>query len=146
MLFRSIAIGHSLGGMVALHMSQDTLCKGIITLASPLGGLDLNLIQSYLSRSSLIGAVAKGSKQVREVQALNYGQVPVLHLIATKGYNPFIFENSDGVLPLKVQSGWSCGEMAEIAANHYEILQSDATADAVKQFIKNCSHNHLPYY
>mgnify|MGYP003344735501 CR=1 FL=1 len=134
-----IAIGHSLGGMVALHMSQDTLCKGIITLASPLAGLDLNLIQTYLSRSTLIGCIASTSKQIKEIHALNYGHVPVLHLIATKGYNPFIYENSDGVLPVKVQTGWSCGDMVEIAANHYEILQSNDTLAAIKDFISKCS-------
>jgi pimeloyl-ACP methyl ester carboxylesterase len=131
-----VAIGHSLGGMVALHMSQDTNCKGIITLASPLAGLDLNLIQMYLSRASLISAVSKTSRQVREIQELRYEHIPVLHLIATKGYNPFIYEDNDGVLPIKVQTGWTCGEVGEIAANHYEILQSDATVSAVTNFIK----------
>jgi pimeloyl-ACP methyl ester carboxylesterase len=134
-----IVIGHSLGGMVALHMSQDTNCKGIITLASPLAGLDLNLIQMYLSRSSLISVVGKNSRQVREMQELRYEHIPVLHLIASRGYNPFIYEDNDGVLPLKVQTGWSCGEVCEISANHYEILQSDATVSAVTNFIKSHS-------
>jgi pimeloyl-ACP methyl ester carboxylesterase len=134
-----IAIGHSLGGMIALHMSQDTNCKGIVTMASPLTGLDLNLIQMYLSRASLVGAIAKNSKNIREIQELRYDHVPVLHLIANRGYNPFIYENNDGVLPVKVQTGWTCGNIEEISANHYEILQSDATVSAVTQFIKHCS-------
>jgi len=132
-----IAIGHSLGGMIALHMSQDTNCKGIITLASPLAGLDLNLIQMYLSRASLIAAVEKNSKQVREIHNMRYDHVPVLHLVASKGYNPFIYEDNDGVLPLKVQTAWTCGNVAEIAANHYEILQSDATVAAIQHFFKH---------
>jgi hypothetical protein len=88
----------------------------------------------YMSRASLISKIASSSRQVQEIHELNY-QLPVLHLIANKGYNPFIYENNDGVLPLKVQTGWTCGPVAEIAANHYEILQSDATVDAVKGFI-----------
>ena len=134
-----IAIGHSLGGMIALHMSQDTLCKGIITLASPLAGLDLNLIQLYMSRASLISKISNNSRHIREIHNLNYDHLPVLHLVANKGFNPFIYENNDGVLPLKVQTGWSCGDIEEIAANHYEILQSDATVSAVINFIKRCS-------
>ena len=132
-----VAIGHSLGGMIALHMSQDTLCKGIITLASPLAGLDLNLIQLYMSRASLISKISNSSRHVREIHDLNYDHLPVLHLIANKGFNPFIYESNDGVLPLKVQTGWTCGEVAEISANHYEILQSDATVSAVKNFISD---------
>ena len=130
-----IAIGHSLGGLIALHQSQDILCKGVITLASPLAGLDLNLIQLYLSRASLISKISSGSRAIREIHELSYNHLSILHLVANKGYNPFINENNDGVLPLKVQSGWTCGEVAEISANHYEILQSDATAAAVKGFI-----------
>lgn len=134
-----VAIGHSLGGMVALHMSQDTLCKGIITLASPLAGLDLNLLQLYMGRENLISKIASSSRQVREIHHMRFDHVPVLHLIANKGYNPFIYESNDGVLPLKVQTGWTCGEVAEISANHHEILQSDATAAAVKGFISRAS-------
>jgi pimeloyl-ACP methyl ester carboxylesterase len=133
-----VAIGHSLGGMIALHMSRDINCKGIVTMASPLGGLDLNLIQLYLSRSTLISSIVKNSKQVEEIQNLSFDHLPVLHLIANKGYNPFIYEANDGVLPLKVQTAWSCGTMVEISANHYEILQSEATAEAITQFINRC--------
>lgn len=134
-----IAIGHSLGGMIALHQTQDILCKGIITLASPLAGLDLNLIQLYLSRASLISRIAKSSREVKDIHDLNYDHIPVMHLIASRGYNPFIYENNDGVLPIKVQTGWTCGETVDIAANHYEILQSDQTIAEIKFFLKDLS-------
>lgn len=134
-----VAIGHSLGGLIALHQSQNPFCKGIITLASPLAGLDLNLIQLYLSRSSLIGKIASSSREIRDIHHLNYDHVPVLHLIANKGYNPFIYEDNDGVLPIKVQTGWTCGEVVEVLANHYEILQSDKTLFEVMSFLARLS-------
>ena len=130
-----VAIGHSLGGIIALNMTNDVLCKGIITLASPLAGLDLNLMQMYMSRGSLISKISSGSRAINDIHRFTY-QLPVLHLIANKGYNPFIYEDNDGVLPLKVQTGWSCGDFGEISANHYEILQSDATVAAVNDFLK----------
>jgi pimeloyl-ACP methyl ester carboxylesterase len=133
-----IAVGHSLGGLAALHQTQDTLCRGIMTIASPLAGLDLNIVQQYLSRSTLMGKIASTGSVIREIHELTY-HVPVVHLIATRGYNPFIYEPSDGVLPIKVQTGWTCGSIQEIPTNHYEILQSDATVAAVKQLIKTCS-------
>lgn len=134
-----VAVGHSLGGLIALNQSQDPLCKGIVTLASPLAGLDLNLIQLYLSRSSLIGKIANGSREIDHLHRLSYEHVPVLHLIANKGYNPFIYENNDGVLPIKVQTGWSCGKMIEVSANHYEILQSDKTLFELMSFLSHLS-------
>ena len=132
-----IAIGHSLGGLVALHQTHDVLCKGIITIASPLAGLDMNIVQQYLSRSTLMGKISSNSRVIDEIQNFTY-HTPVLHLIATKGYNPFIYEPSDGVLPIKVQTAWTCGEIVEIPNNHHEILQSDATVSAVQNFIKSC--------
>lgn len=134
-----VVIGHSLGGMIALHQSQDILCKGIITLASPLSGLDLNLIQLYLSRASLISKIASSSREIKEIHELSYDHVPVLHLVANKGYNPFIYENNDGVLPIKVQTSWSCGKLVDIPANHYEILQSDTTITEIKSFLSRLS-------
>lgn len=131
-----IAIGHSLGGLVALHQTHDVLCKGIITIASPLAGLDLNLLQQYIVHNSLMNKIAAGKPAINEIHNFNYN-IPVLHLIGTKGYNPFIYEPSDGVLPIRTQIGWTCGEVAEISANHYEILQSDATVNAVKDFINS---------
>lgn len=134
-----IAIGHSLGGLIALHQCQDVLCRGIITLASPLAGLDLNLIQLYLSRASLISKIASSSREIREIHNLSFDHLSVLHLIANKGYNPFIYEDNDGVLPIKVQTGWSCGKMVEIPANHYEILQSEKTLFEITSFLSRLS-------
>jgi pimeloyl-ACP methyl ester carboxylesterase len=131
-----IAVGHSLGGLVALHMSQDINCKGIITLASPLAGLDLNFIQQYMARSELINVITRNSRQLREIQSLSYDHLPVLHVVANKGYNPFIFEKNDGVLPVSSQTNWSCGQMEELPVNHYEILQCEATVGAVQKFLK----------
>ena len=68
---------------------------GIITLASPLTGLDLNLVQVYLSRSSLIGEITNRSHIVKDIQRHAYTK-PVLHLVANRGYNPFIYEQNDG--------------------------------------------------
>lgn len=134
----SVLIGHSLGGMVALALDEHPMVRGIITLASPLTGLDLNLIQVYLSRSGLVSEITNRSHLVRDIHRHQY-QKPVLHLVANRGYNPFIYEQNDGVLPYKVQTGWGCGDFQEIAANHYEILQSDETLHQITEFLQKIS-------
>ena len=131
----SLVIGHSLGGIVALSMESNPLVRGVITLASPLSGLELNLIQLYLSRSSLLSQIANDSKTIRQMKQHEYTK-PVLHAVASRGYNPFIFERNDGVLPYKIQTGWSCGQLADVDANHYEILQSPQTAKLINDFRK----------
>ena len=132
----SIVIGHSLGGIAALHTHDNPWVKGIITLASPLAGLDLNLLQIYLSRSKLITQIASDTHLIRDMKRREYHK-PVLHLVANHGFNPFIYEDSDGVLPRKVQTGWHCGPIKTVEANHYEILQHPETVELIRDFIRN---------
>jgi pimeloyl-ACP methyl ester carboxylesterase len=129
-----VVVGHSLGGIAALHLHDRDETKGIITLASPLAGLELNLIQLYFTRSSLIRQIACDTALIRDMKRKEYGK-PVLHLIANRGFNPFIYEDNDGVLPRKIQLGWSCGSIKEIAANHYEILQCEHTVQEIKRWL-----------
>ncbi len=126
-------IGHSLGGIAALHLHDHPLVNRIITLASPLAGLELNLIQLYFSRSKLIGQIAKDSHIIKDMKRATYTK-PVRHIVAGTGFNPFIYEDNDGVLPVKIQTGWSCGEFVKVHANHYEILQHHDTVLAIKNF------------
>jgi Alpha/beta hydrolase family len=134
----SVIIGHSLGGIAAMHVHDNPLVRGIITLASPLAGLELNLLQIYLSRSKLIAQIASDTHLIRDMKKRQYDK-PVLHLVANRGFNPFIYEDSDGVLPRKVQTGWGCGDFQEITANHYEILQSPESIVSITGFIAKIS-------
>lgn len=128
-----MVIGHSLGGIAALHVHDNPLVVGIVTLASPLAGLELNLLQIYLSRSRLITQIASDTHLMRDMKRREYTK-PVLHLIASRGFNPFIYEDSDGVLPRKVQTGWHCGKILPVEANHYEILQHQDTVQQLQLF------------
>lgn len=131
----SVVIGHSLGGIVAMNLHDHPMVEKIITLASPLSGLELNLVQLYFSRSGLIKQITNDSTHIRQMKSKTYTK-PVMHLIANRGFNPFIYEENDGVLPLKIQTGWTAGKVYEIDANHYEILQSSETINLIKSMIK----------
>lgn len=131
----SIVIGHSLGGIIAMLLHESNSLKKSITLASPLYGLELNLVQLYFTRSKLIKQITRDSDAIRTMKSISYNK-PVLHLIANRGFNPFIYEANDGVLPQRIQTAWSAGKMVEVNANHYEILQSCETINLIKEFMK----------
>ena len=120
-------VGHSLGGIIALRLHDHPMVQGIVTIASPLAGLRLNLMQKVMSLSGILAEIATDSRCIRTMHAATYVK-PVQHLIATVGFNPFIYEPNDGVLPLKSQTGWSCGPVTDIATNHYEIMLHEQTA------------------
>lgn len=129
-----LLVGHSLGGILALRLHDHPMVESIVTIASPLAGLQLNIIQKVLSLSRIIADISTDSSCIRQMHAHSYTK-PVRHLIATTGFNPFIYEPNDGVLPLKSQTGWTCGPTVDIATNHYEIMLHEHTAAELAQVL-----------
>ena len=133
-------IGHSMGGMIALFLAGHHLVRSITTIASPLDGLDVGMAQIYMSRSSFIRELQHNSKFVRNLHDQAY-PMPVQHIITTRGFNPYMFDDNDGVVSLKAQRGWAVGLVHEIAANHAEIMQHDDCIKLIKQFVNDSSGN-----
>jgi pimeloyl-ACP methyl ester carboxylesterase len=133
-----LVIGHSLGGLIALNLHDNPNVLGIVTMASPLAGLQIGYLARYMSRSGLLSDVASDSRIMRATRARDYGK-PVLHLVSTRGFNPFVYEDNDGVVPLKSQRDWSCGRVVDVEANHYEILQHHDTIAELSRFVGQVS-------
>jgi len=130
-------IGHSMGGMIALYLAGHHQVQSITTIASPLDGLDVSMAQQYMSRSSFIRELKKNGQFVMDLHYQAY-PMPVQHIITTRGFNPYMFEDNDGVVSLTSQRGWSAGTVHEIAANHAEIMQHNDCIKQLKQFISDC--------
>lgn len=130
-------IGHSMGGMIALYLAGHHQVQSITTIASPLDGLDVSMAQQYMSRSSFIRELRKNGRFIMDLHYQAY-PMPVQHIITTRGFNPYMFDENDGVVSLNSQRGWSAGTVHEIAANHAEIMQHDDCIKQIKQFISDC--------
>ena len=129
-------IGHSMGGMIALYLAGHWNVKSITTIASPLDGLDVSMAQQYMSRSSFIRELSRNGRFVNDLHRAAY-PMPVQHIITTRGFNPYMFDENDGVVSLSSQRGWSAGDVHEIAANHAEIMQHDDCIRLIKQFVND---------
>ena len=127
-------IGHSMGGILGLWLGENLAVKSITTIATPLDGLDITIIQSMLTRSPYVKEMAHGSKFLKHIHNQSY-YMPVQHIVSTKGYNPFIYEESDGIVTMRSQRGWSVGDIHDIPANHAEVMMHDETIGLVKRFI-----------
>lgn len=130
-----VVIGHSLGGIIALNLHDNPNVLGIATMASPLAGLQLTYLAKFLSRSDLICDASSDSAVMRRTRSISYSK-PVLHLVSTRGFNPFAYEPNDGVVPMRSQRDWHCGEIVDIDANHYEILQHPDAVQALSRFVR----------
>lgn len=131
-----VIVGHSLGGVIALNLHDNPNVLGIATMASPLAGLQVGYLAKFMSRSGLICDVASDSGIMRATRTRSYSK-PVLHLVSTQGFNPFIYEENDGVVPLRSQRDWHCGEVVDVAANHYEILQHPDSIALIGSFVRS---------
>lgn len=129
-------IGHSMGGMIALYLAGHHQVQSITTIASPLDGLDVSMAQQYMSRSSFIRELKKNGRFIMDLHQQSY-PMPVQHIITTRGFNPYMFDENDGVVSLTSQRGWSAGAVHEISANHAEIMQHDDCIKQIKTFINN---------
>ena len=136
----TLVIGHSLGGLIALAISDHEKCYRTITLASPLSGIKINrLFQPFIyARAPVLGEIAPCSSFIRNIQKKQYDK-RIDCMITTRGYNPLIFEKSDGVITVATQEKWM--PQSAVATyeecNHYEILQSDQAFSIIKKALTN---------
>ena len=126
-------IGHSMGGLMAMGLCELPFVSSVTTIATPLGGLDLNVFQTFFSRSLFLREIARDSQFVKSLQTSNYTK-PVQHVITTAGFSPWIYEPSDGVVTLKSQKAWNAGTQVEINSNHTEVMLNPQTVTCLKSF------------
>ena len=86
----------------------------------------------------LIPCVSEISHSSSFIKAIHTNKTtkPVLHLITTQGFNPYIYEPNDGVVTLRSQKRWSCGHTIEIEANHSEVLLHEDTVNHLQTWLK----------
>jgi esterase/lipase len=137
---KTVVVGHSMGGLIALRLSQKKEVYKTITLASPLSGLKFNRIihAVLLYHAPALKDLIPDSKFLKCVHEQSYSKNPIEIYITTNGFNPMIFEPSDGVIPLESQTKWypENSKVVEIQSNHSEILQSTKVIMAIENALK----------
>jgi len=126
-------VGHSMGGLIALSLAGHPCVESITTIATPYGGIDLSLIQSYLTRSHFLSEIASNSKFIKQLHSLSVTK-PTLRIISTDGFNPFMWEPNDGVVTVRSQLHSATGIYKEIEANHSEVMMHPETVRLLKDW------------
>ena len=123
----SIVVGHSLGGLIALSLHDESRCSKIVTLASPFSGIAIEpLVQNFVySRVPVLKHLSPYSSYISSLKEKEYTK-PIWCYITVSGFHPLMTERNDGVVTLQSQKDWTPPDAAIkfLNLNHYEILQS----------------------
>lgn len=133
-------IGHSLGGVLAVLMSQRACSvnfkiEKIVTLASPFGGSKAaNILKWIHPEHRFLNDLSQYSDIILNLQ--NKGAiVPTLNIISTAGSLPIMGEPNDGIVSVASQRALYGAEQHELPVNHFEILLSPESVRLTKEFI-----------
>lgn len=126
-------IGHSMGGLMALALINQPWVCSVTTISTPLGGVNMNLVQQYLSRSEFMTDISSSGDFIRGLHKSTPSK-PVQHLVSTHGFNPWIYEPNDGVITLRSQRAFALGSVHDVASNHAEIMMNDRTVELLQKF------------
>jgi pimeloyl-ACP methyl ester carboxylesterase len=128
-------IGHSLGGIYALHLaySMPRQILGAITLSTPYGGAEVaDYAKFFLPFSRLMKDIGPNSWVMRQASKIKI-QHPWTNIVTVKGQSPFMLEPNDGVVTISSQRHHEDMELIDIDYNHYEVVLSEQVVGLIKE-------------
>lgn len=130
----SVMISHSLGGLYALHLHKhypDKFSQSI-SISTPFRGSTAAEYLRYLSpQTKLFRDIGKRSKPVVEANQMKV-TIPWTQIVSVRGNSPWLSGANDGIVTVDSQRHRTDVEYVAVDANHYEILVSNRTVDAIK--------------
>jgi pimeloyl-ACP methyl ester carboxylesterase len=124
-------VGHSLGGIYGLYLTQThNVTKGL-TLATPYAGVAVaDFMKMIFPGSHLLKDIGKYSRFITKSRNIKI-KVPWTQIITTRGSLPWYLERNDGIVPISSMTCRNDINYLELPYNHYEILYSDEVVNLI---------------
>lgn len=136
-------IGHSLGGLYAIHLTKYIRVLGGVSISTPFAGSSTAdwakyIVPNYpLFRD--IGRKADPVKQAQEIEIT----VPWTQIVSTTGQVPYHGGPNDGVVTIESMKSRKDMEHIEVLHTHYETMCSDTVADIILNRYKSITSPRL---
>lgn len=130
-------VGHSLGGVISAILAADrpNQVKKLVTISSPLRGSRAARALKWLPGAPLVFSdIVPHGRLISKCTELEL-DVPTLSIISTGGHLATSPEPNDSIVSIASQKALKFGKKVEVNANHFEVLQHEKTADAIKKFL-----------
>ena len=129
-------VGHSLGGLYALHLTKYVDVVGGVSISTPFGGSSIADWAKYIvPRYQLFKDIGKRSNPVLEANDIEIS-VPWTQIVSTSGFVPWHEGPNDGVATISSMEHLSARmNLVRLPVNHYEVMCCDDTVAVISQKI-----------
>lgn len=131
-------IGHSMGGLYALHLTQYVRVVGGVSISTPFRGSSTADWAKYIVPNyPLFKDIGRKSDPIKQANEIKL-DIPWMQIVSTKGSVPYHNGPNDGVVTLASMKHRTDMELVEVPHTHYEVMCSDKVAELVQQCYANC--------
>ena len=124
-------IGHSLGGLYALHLTKHVDIAGAVSISTPFAGSwTADWAKFFVPTYQLFREVGRRSIPIKESQGINL-KIDWTQIVSTKGNVPYHGGQNDGVCTIKSMKSRTDMELIEVPHTHFEVLCSDLVAEII---------------
>ena len=124
-------IGHSLGGLYALHLTKHVEIVGAVSISTPFAGSwTADWARFFVPTYQLFREVGRRSIPIKESKSINLN-VDWTQIVSTKGNVPYHGGQNDGVCTIKSMKSRKDMELIEVPHTHFEVMCSDLVAEII---------------
>ena len=131
-------IGHSMGGIYALHLTKYLRIVGGVSISTPFRGSSTADWAKYIVPSyPLFKDIGRKSDPIKEANEIEL-DIPWTQIVSTTGSVPYHNGPNDGVVTIASMTHRTDMEHIEVPHTHYEVVCSENVAELVKHRYTNC--------
>lgn len=131
-------IGHSLGGLYALHLTQHIRVVGAVSISTPFRGSSTADWAKYMvPQYPLFRDVGRRAPAVQHGHNIAL-DIPWTQIVSTTGSVPYHSGPNDGVVTIASMTHRSDMEFVEVPHTHYEVMCSNGVADIILDRYSRC--------
>jgi len=132
-------VGHSMGGLYALHLTKYLRVVGGVSISTPFRGSSTADWAKYVVPSyPLFRDIGKRSDPIKQANEIEL-DIPWTQIVSTTGSVPYHNGPNDGVVTIASMSHRTDMEFVEVPHTHYETMVSDSVADLIMTSYQSCN-------
>jgi len=136
-------IGHSLGGLYALHLTKNVEVAGAVSISTPFAGSwTADWARFFVPTYQLFRDVGRRSIPIKESRDIKL-KVPWTQIISTKGNVPYHGGKNDGVCTVKSMKSRKDMELIEVPHTHFEVMCSDLVVEIILERYKKVCKEYI---